>query len=120
MPDTSGMFDEETRVLLEFVPEFRDRYLELVEGADGDPGAAAAFNELAEFVSSIIAGPASADAVLGRCFEALEAVACESEEAEELVGWVFLDSLSSEDLQRLRPWMGPRTLAVAESLQVDK
>jgi hypothetical protein len=47
------MIDDEVTLLLDQAPEFTDRYLGLVEEADGDPGAAATFVELADYVAGL-------------------------------------------------------------------
>jgi hypothetical protein len=108
------MISSEVATVLEGVPEFADRFLCLVEAADGDPGAPAAFCELADFVASLVSSSRRPDGVLVRCLARLEQVARESDDAEELVGWSFLDSLCPEDLSLLTPWLGPCTLALAE------
>jgi hypothetical protein len=107
------VIEPEIRSVLEAVPEFVDRYLELVESADGDPGAAAAFTELADFVADRLSGPKHSPALVARSLAAIEKVARESDDAEALVGWAFLDSFSADDLRRLQPWLGPQTLTVA-------
>ncbi len=109
----------EVTTVLTAVPEFLGRFLEMVEDADGDPGAPAAFSELADFVASLISRPAPSLPVLARCLAGVEQVARESEDAEELVGWSFLDSLSLEDLVRIGPWLGPRTLSLASELELE-
>jgi hypothetical protein len=110
------MIPPEVATVLEGVPEFLDRFLCLVEAADGEPGAPAAFCELADFVASLLSSPGRPRGVLVRCLGSLEQVARESDDAEELVGWSFLDSLCPENLSRLAPWLGPCTLALAEQL----
>jgi hypothetical protein len=107
----------EVAAVLETVPEFVDRFMHLVEAADGDPGAPAAFCELADFVASLVLSRGPSDGVLVRCLASLEQVAHESDDAEELVGWSFLDSLCPEDLRRVAPWLGPRTPALADELE---
>src|ERR1700726_4619495 len=74
----------EVDILLAAVPEFRGRYLELVEAADDDPGATDAFSELADFVAELAKGLEELRPVLTRCLNAVEKVACGSDEAEEL------------------------------------
>ena len=103
--------------MLEAVPEFVERFTHLVEAADGDPGAPAAFCELADFVASLLSSHGPSDTVLIRCLAAVEQVARESDDAEDLVGWSFLDSLCPEDLRRVTPWLGPLTLALVDELE---
>jgi hypothetical protein len=38
-------------------------------------------------------------------------------ESAELVGYAFLDSLSSVDRDRIRPWLGPRTRSLLDELE---
>jgi len=103
------VISSEVAWLLESVPEFVDRFLELVEDCDSDPGAAAAFTELADFVSGLLAnswGRSSPCAparrsTLRRCLEGVEEVARRSPDAEEIVGWGFLDCICPEDLERV-------------------
>jgi hypothetical protein len=107
----------EVAVLLRAVPEFRDRYLALVEAADDDPGPAQAFGELAEFVSELADRLVGLHPVLTRCLEAVEQVAATSDDAEELVGWSFLDYLSIEARRCILAWLGPRTREILESVE---
>ncbi len=113
------MLAPEVATILEAVPEFVDRYLELVEAVDGDPGAPATFTELADYLVGNGTGPGSSPAVVARCMSAIERVARESNDAEELVGWAFLDCLSPEDRAHLGPWLGPRTLELAETVGLE-
>jgi hypothetical protein len=103
--------------VLESVPEFAHRFLDLVEAADGDPGPAAVFTELAEFVASLLSEQTPSPNVLARCMAGVEKVARESEEAQTLIGWSFLGSLCPEDRRRLAPWFGPHTIASARDLE---
>ncbi len=101
--------DPEVELVLERAPGFIDRYLELVDGADGDPGAAAAFVELADYAAGLAEGVERFRPSLVGCLAAVEAVAESSENAEELIVWSFFDNLSPDDISRLDPWLGPRT-----------
>jgi hypothetical protein len=111
------MFEPEVRLLLQQVPEFAHRYLALVEAADGDPGAAAAFGELGDMVAEMAAQLARFEPLLSRVLAAVEEVAS-SGDAEELVGGAFLDGLSPDDLRLLGPWLGPATRAVVDDLDL--
>jgi hypothetical protein len=108
----------EVTAVLEEVPEFVDRVLDLAQAADGDPGAPAVFCELADFVASLVTQQDRSAHLLSRCLACVERVARESEDAEELVAWCFLDSLCPEDLKDLGPWLGPRTGAMADRLEL--
>jgi hypothetical protein len=112
------MIPEEVRVLLEEAPEFACRYLELVEAADDDPGPAAAFGELAEFVAGLVTKAGASPAVAARCMAGVERVARESDDADELVGYAFLDSLCEDDLERISHLAGPSTRMVASRLGI--
>jgi hypothetical protein len=109
--------EEEVRHVLEALPEFVSRYLELVADADDHPGGYQTFTELADYVSELAGAIATFGPVLQRCFDAVELVAGTSDDAEELVGWSFLDSLSLDTRQGLLPWFGPRTLAILERVE---
>jgi hypothetical protein len=108
---------DEVKTVLEAVPEFRGRYLELVELADDDPGATEAFCELADFVAELATGLEQFGPLLKKCLVAVEQVASSSGDAEELVGWSFLDCLSIDTRRILLPWLGRSTLAVLETIE---
>ena len=108
------MIDDEVVLLLDQAPEFTERYLELVETADGDPGAAATFVELADYVAGLALAIEQFRPTLVRCLGALEAVAETSEDAEDLIVWSFFDNLSPDDFRRLELWIGPRTRSLVD------
>jgi hypothetical protein len=110
--------DPEVSSLLAAVPEFAPRYLELVEQADGHVGAAVAFEELADFAADLAVQVEAFRPVLERIMAGVEAVAISSPDAEEIVGWSFLESLCPDDVVRLRPAMGPRTRAIFDSMEI--
>ena len=112
-----SMIDPDVVTVLRAVPQFAERYLDLVEAADGDPGAPAAFSELADFAAGLAAAIDRRRVLLEHLFGALEDVAAGSPEAEALVGWAFLDSLSPEESRSLAPWLGPSTRALAELIE---
>ena len=87
--------DGDVGLVLEAAPEFGDRYLELVEAADGDPGAAAAFVELAEFVAALVAHIERYRPVLERCLTGVERVAESSEDAEERSSSFNVDAIGT-------------------------
>lgn len=115
-PDT---VEPEVATLLMHVPELAPRYLILAEAADGDPGAPAVFEALADLVTDILKPTAEQAPVLGRCLDALELVATSSPEAEELVGWAFLDALDPSTRHQITPWLGARTAAIAAEVAED-
>jgi hypothetical protein len=107
----------EVTVLLRAVPEFTERYLELVEESDGHPGTNEAFSELAAYVDELASGLEQFRPLLVRCLSAIEQLATVSEDAEELVGWCFLDYLSLDTRRAVLPWLGPDTLAILEEIE---
>jgi hypothetical protein len=111
------MIDPDIVTVLRAVPEFAERYLDLVEAADGDPGAPVAFTELADFAAGLASEMAGRAPVLERCLRAVEEIAGSSPEAQEHIGWAFLDSLSPDEVRALLPWMGPRTRALLDELE---
>ena len=113
----SAAGQREVAVLLRGVPEFAGRYLELVELADGIPGANEAFADLAEYVAELVTGLEQFRPVLSKCLSAIEEVATTSDDAEELVGWSFLDYLSIDARRALLPNLGPRTLSILEAIE---
>lgn len=108
--------EPETVTLLMAVPELAPRYLALAEAADGDPGAAAVFEALADHVADLLGRPQEAGPQLARCLAVVERIAAHAPDAEDLVGWGFLDNLSPAERLQLRPWTGPCTAALADSV----
>jgi hypothetical protein len=113
------MLDAELTTVLEAAPGFVDRYLDLAESADGDPGVAATFTELADYVAELLAAIDHYTPILSRCLEGIESVATSSNDGAEVVAWAFLDSLSPDDRRRLVGWVGPRTLALLREVDPD-
>ena len=110
------MIETEVSQVLDSAPEFTDRYLELVRSADGDPGAAAVFAELAEYVGCLLGELEHVRPRLERCLAGVEKVVESSDDAEELVIWSFFDNLSPDDVRRLEPWLGSRTRALLDEV----
>jgi hypothetical protein len=119
VPYLFSVIDPDVVTVLRAVPEFTDRYLVLVEAADGDPGAPAAFAELAEFVAALASKLRRLQPLLDRCLWAVETVAATSHEAQAHVGWAFLDSLSPDEAAALRSMFGPATNALLRGLEED-
>ena len=111
------MIDAEVEAVLEAVPGLADRYLTLVEAADGDPGPAAVLAELADYVAELVTEMERHRSTVARCLAAVEAVADSSPDAQELVAWAFLDSLSPRDRDLLEPWLGPRARSLLGDLE---
>ncbi len=99
--------DPLVETILEAVPGFGDRYVALAEACDGDPGAAAAFAELADHVADLLTDPVRHRRVLASCLAAVEEVAEASEDGRDAVAWSFLEALSPDDRHALEPWLGP-------------
>jgi len=112
----TSMIEPEVRRILAAAPHFAGRYLALVAAADGDPGSAATFVELADYATDLVAAVERHRAPLVACLAGLEEVAAGSDNAEALVVWAFCDSLSPDDLRRLEPWLGPRTKALLDDV----
>jgi hypothetical protein len=112
------MIDDEVAMVLAAAPGFVDRYLELVQAADEDPGSAATFAELADYVAGLMAAVEEVRPILVSCLGALEEVAETSEKAEELIIWSFFDNLSPDDVRRLDRWLGPETRSLLD--QADR
>ena len=113
------MLHPEVATVLQATPEFADRYLDLAEAAGGDPGVAATFTELADYVAGLLDTIDRCTPVLTRCLDGVESVAVSSDEAAEIVAWAFLDSLAPDDRRRLMGWLGPRTLALMHEVDPD-
>lgn len=109
--------DPEISLLLRRVPEFTDRYLSLVEEADGDPGTATVLGELAEFAAIVASQLEQLRPVLDRLMGAVEELSATADSGD-LVAGAFLDSLSPDDLRRLRPWFGRVTWAILDELDL--
>lgn len=108
--------DPAVGVLLDAVPEFGPTFLSLVEAFDDDPGAPAVFTELADFVAERLVAIEAERPVLERALAAVESVAKTGSDAEELVGYAFLESLSPEDLRLITPWLGTATRSLLDDL----
>ncbi|HWE69720.1 MAG TPA: hypothetical protein VG205_05125 [Acidimicrobiales bacterium] len=108
--------DPSVTVLLEEVPEFGPAFLALVELFDDDPGGPAVFTELADFVSERLVAIEAERPVLERTLAAVESVARAGGDAQDLVGYAFLESLSPEDLRLITPWLGAATRSLLDDL----
>jgi hypothetical protein len=110
--------EPEVAVVLREVPQFAGRYVALAGQADGDPGAAAVFEELADFAGELLRVLGGAQPCLARLLGAVEEVASTSADAEELVGGAFLDNLGPDELRLLERSMGPATRAIRDGLEL--
>jgi hypothetical protein len=108
--------DPSVAVVLEGVPEFAPSFLALVEIFDDDPGGPAVFTELADFVAERLIAIEAERPVLERALAAVESVARAGGDAQELIGYAFLESLSPEDLRLITPWLGTATRSLLDDL----
>lgn len=113
-----------TAKLLSAVPEFQERFLDLVETFDTDLGEHVIFVGFADFVTDVLgcarSGPARATsmALVAKCLALIEDLAASGSTADaEIVGIGFLDSLAPCDLDALSSWLGPATLSLWEELE---
>jgi hypothetical protein len=91
------------------LPEFEPRYLELVELYDEDLTAQVVFSELADFVTDQMRS-GEPDELVERCCAMLERIALAPQlDAEEVVGWSFLDQLDPATLSEIDPYLGTAT-----------
>jgi hypothetical protein len=108
--------ESEVATVLEAVPDFVPRYLDLAEAADEEPGAAETLTELADYVAELVGELEHYRPALARCLDAIEAMAGVSSDTDELIEGAFLDSLSPDDVVTLSPLFGPHTLSLLEDL----
>ena len=113
----SCMIDPEVTILLKALPEFTPAYMELVAACDDDPGAAVVLTGLADFVSSLAESIDRNSPVLDRALAGVETVASGTPDADDLVAGAFLESLSPDDIRRLRPRFGPITTELLDEVE---
>jgi hypothetical protein len=113
------MTEPEVAVILAATPGFVDRYLDLVEAADGDPGMAATLTELADYVAGLATEIGRLGPALAQCLAGVESVAAGSDDAAEVVAWAFLDSLSPDDRRGVVGWLGPRTRRLLRDVDAE-
>ena len=92
--------------LLEAVPEFVPLYRRLDEASGGEPGAVTVLMELADFVLDHGVRLDQEQGLLARVLDAVEKHLerlGDDEEASEIVGFAFFDSMPPECLRSLRP-----------------
>jgi hypothetical protein len=91
--------------VLDLLPEFLPRYLEIAAAGDDDPGEPTVLMAMAEFVADRLEAATAGEQVLGRALGLVEALAAGSEDDvdKELVSYAFLDSFTFEDRQLLLP-----------------
>jgi hypothetical protein len=104
--------------LCQVIPEMEDRYQDLVDIYEDDIGADVVFGALADLVNDIVLGGEFDEALLGRCLDFVESLAEQGDpDADDIVGFYFLDLLSPGTLAGVTPTLGDRTLAVLDRLE---
>lgn len=105
------------RTVLAAVPEFTRPLLELARALDDDPGASVALCELAGFAAELAADIEGQRPALVRLCDVVEQLAS-GPDAEDLVAGAFLDALAPDELAVLLRWLGPRTKALIDELDI--
>jgi hypothetical protein len=111
--------DHAMNILRENVPEFESHYLDLLDIYDEDLTPQVVFNELADFVTELVAGGEHED-ILERCCATLELVAVEpGAEGTGLVAFCFLDQLPPFALEHIRSYLHPLSATILELVEQD-
>jgi hypothetical protein len=117
-PTIEGIEQRAVDDLRQAVPELEDRYGELVDIYEDDLGADVVFGELADLVNDVVLGKQGDEALLDRCLDVAESLAEQGEaDADEIVGFYFLDQLSPGTLNRVTSRLGEHTLDVLDRLE---
>jgi hypothetical protein len=117
-PTIEGVEQRAVAELRQAVPELEDRYDELVDIYEDDLGADVVFGELADLVSDVVVGKEGGEALLDRCLDVVESLAETGDpDADEIVGFYFLDQLSPGALNRVTSRLGEHTLDVLDRLE---
>jgi hypothetical protein len=117
-PTIEGVEQRAVAELRQSVPELEDRYDELVDIYEDDLGADVVFGELADLVSDVVVGKEGGEALLDRCLDVVESLAETGDpDADEIVGFYFLDQLSPGALNRVTSRLGEHTLDVLDRLE---
>jgi hypothetical protein len=117
-PTVEGVEQRAVAELRQAVPELEDRYGELVDIYEDDLGADIVFGELADLVNYVALGKEGDEALLERCLDVVESLAETGDpDADEIVGFYFLDQLSPGALNRVTSRLGEHTLDVLDRLE---
>ena len=117
-PIIDGVERRAVAELRQAVPEMEDRYEDLVDIYEDDIGADVVFGALADLVNDIVLGGEGDDALLARCLDLVESLAEEGDpDADEIVGYHFLDVLAPGTLDQLTPSLGEHTRGVLARLE---
>jgi hypothetical protein len=117
-PTIEGVEQRAVDELRQAVPELEDRYDGLVDIYEDDLGADVVFGELADLVNDVVLGKEGDDTLLDRCLDVVESLAETGEpDADEIVGFYFLDQVSPGVRARITSRLGERTLDVLDRLE---
>lgn len=117
-PTIEGVEQRAVAELRQAVPELEDRYDELVDIYEDDLGADVVFGELADLVNYVVLGKEGDEALLERCLDVVESLAETGDrDADEIIGFYFLDQLSPGTLTRVTSRLGEHTLDVLDRLE---
>ena len=95
------------------LPEFEDRYLDLLDIYDEDLTPDIVLMELADFVANLVA-TRDMEAVLERCLAAVENLAAGTEEGPEIVAYAFFNEIPLGSREVVRSYLGPVSTPLAE------
>jgi hypothetical protein len=117
-PTIEGVEQHAVAELRQAVPELEYRYDELMDIYEDDLGADVVFGELAELVDNVAVGKEEDEALLDRCLDVVESLAETGDrDADEIVGFYFLDQLSPGTLTRVSSRLGEHTLDILDQLE---
>jgi hypothetical protein len=116
-PTIEGVEQRAVAELRQAVPELEERYGQLVDIYEDDLGADVVFGELADLVNDVVLGKDEGEPLLDRCLDLVESLAeMGDRDADEIVGFYFLDQLSPGALARVTSRLGEHTLDVLDRL----
>jgi hypothetical protein len=111
--------DRATKILLDNLPEFESRFLDLSDLYGEDLTPQVVFNELAEYTTDMLADDEDAGA-LERVCTALELVALEpGADGTDMVAFCFFDQLPLFALEVVRSYLQPVTATILELVDQD-
>jgi hypothetical protein len=117
-PTISSVEQRALADLREAVPEMENRYQDLVDIYEDDIGADVVFGALADLVNDTVLGGEGDMALLDRCLDFMESLAeLVDPDADEIVGFYFLDMLSPGALARITPHLRESTNEVLDRLE---
>lgn len=108
--------DQAVAILRRHVPEFEERFLDLLELHGEDLSAEAVFMELADFVTALLIS-CGAPGTLDRCFSVADEVAARLVGGAELVGYALFNELPPAARALARPHLSPAMTVLLERLE---